>query len=416
VTRADDIHLDLAEFRLLRELFNEHAGLVFGAETRLVMERRLRERLAALGLSSFSEYYQLLRYDERGRAELEEALDLVTINETYFLREAYQLRAFKDEVLPALRSAPHGRERLSVWSAGCSTGEEVYSIAMLMRESGLFPGRAVRIFGSDISRRVLAHARRGVYGPSAFRAMPLDLKKRYFVDRDDGAHVIDDLRSVCQFGHLNLLDVPRSSIVGRVDVIFCRNVLIYFDDSSRRRVIEMFYDRLLPGGYLLLGHSESLLNVSTAFELVHLREDLVYRKPMTASRFWSSGDFFHRDVTFVDPAVRSTPPMSGPRPAAAFVAVSIRSGVGVEVPGGGADRAPGAGTADRAPGAGAADRAPGAGNADRAPGAGTADRAPGAGTADRPPGAGGSSRAQVPFVTRELSPTLTPKTPRGGST
>jgi chemotaxis protein methyltransferase CheR len=291
VARSDDIRLDLAEFRLLRELFNEHAGLVFGPETRPVLERRLRDRVAALGLSSFSEYHQLLRYDDRGHAELEEATDLVTINETYFLREAYQLRAFKDELLPALRDYPQGRERLSVWSAGCSTGEEVYSIAMTVRESGLFPGRSIRIFGTDISRRVLAHARKGVYGHSSFRAMPSELRKRYFVESRDGAHVIDDLRSVSQFGQLNLLDTPRSSIVGRVDVIFCRNVLIYFDEVSRRRVIETFYDRLLPGGYLLLGHSESLLNVSTAFELVHLREDLVYRKPTTSGRGWSGFDF-----------------------------------------------------------------------------------------------------------------------------
>ena len=316
--RYDDIHLDLAEFRLLRELFNEYSGIVFGSEQRMVVERRLRDRLAALGLSSFAEYYQLLRYDERGRAELEEAIDLVTINETYFFREAYQLRAYKDEILPALRAAPHTRERLSVWSAGCSTGEEVYSIAILTRESNLFPGRAVRVFGSDISRRCLTAARRGVYGPSAFRAMPTDLRRRYFVDRPDGAHVADDLRGICQFGHLNLLDTPRSSVVGRVDVIFCRNVLIYFDDASRRRVIEMFYDRLLPGGYLLLGHSESLLNVSTAFELVHLREDLVYRKPLSSTRFWSSGDFFRRDSALVDPSSRASlvPATSSLRPLA----------------------------------------------------------------------------------------------------
>ena len=104
--RSDDIRLDLVEFRLLRELFNEHCGILFGAESRLVVERRLRDRLAALGLSSFNEYYQLLRFDERGRAELEEAIDLVTINETYFLREAYQLRAYKDEILTALHFRP----------------------------------------------------------------------------------------------------------------------------------------------------------------------------------------------------------------------------------------------------------------------------------------------------------------------
>ena len=317
--RFDEIRLDQAEFRLLRELVNEHCGILFGTDARPVVERRLRDRLAALGLHSFGEYYQLLRFDERGRAELEEAIDVITINETYFFREAYQLRAYKEEILPVLRASPTPRERVSVWSAGCSTGEEVYSIAIATRESGYFQGKSVRVFGSDISRRCVAHARRGVYGPSAFRAMPPETRRRYFTERPDGAHVSDDLRAVCQFGHVNLLDVPRSAVVGRVDVIFCRNVLIYFDDVSRRRVIDMFYDRLLPGGYLLLGHSESLLNLSTAFELVHLREDLVYRKPLSStSRFWTTG----RSVAPSEPsgasrssAMSSAPPAEpGSRP------------------------------------------------------------------------------------------------------
>lgn len=283
-----DVHLEMAEFRLLRELFNEHCGILFGPEAKPIIERRLRDRIAALGLHSFSEYYQLLRFEERGRAELDEATDLITINETYFFRETYQLRAYREEILPMLRFGPGARDRLNVWSAGCSTGEEVYSIAMLTRDAGLFPGRTVRIFGSDISRRCVISARRGVYGPSAFRATPQDMRRRYFLERPDGMHVVDELRALCQFGQLNLLDGARASVVGRVDVIFCRNVMIYFDEASRRRVIEMFYERLLPGGFLLLGHSESLLNVSTAFELVHLREDLVYRKPMTATRLGAS--------------------------------------------------------------------------------------------------------------------------------
>ena len=283
-----DVHLEMAEFRLLRELFNQHCGILFGPETKPIIERRLRDRIAALGLHSFSEYYQLLRYDDRGHSELDEATDLITINETYFFRETYQLRAYREEILPRLHATPGGRDRLSVWSAGCSTGEEVYSIAMLTREAGLFPTRSVRIFGSDISRRCVISARRGVYGPSSFRATPPEMRRRYFHERPDGMHVVEELRSLCQFGQLNLLDSDRSSVVGRVDVIFCRNVMIYFDEESRRRVIEMFYDRLLPGGFLLLGHSESLLNISTAFELVHLREDLVYRKPITAIRVASS--------------------------------------------------------------------------------------------------------------------------------
>jgi len=277
--RIDDIRLEVDEFRLLREVINHHSGISFGMEARTVVERKLRDRLTALGFSSFGEYCQYLR-SERGRSELDEAVDLVTVNETYFFREDYQLRCFTSEVLPQLAREIGPRGRLSIWSAGCSTGEEVYSVAAAVKDSGLFNQAEIRIFGSDISRRCVAAARRGVYTASSFRQTPPDLRRRYFIDRPDGIHVAEELRALCNFGQLNLVNPERSAVVGRVHVIFCRNVLIYFDNASRRRVIEMFYERLLPGGFLLLGHSESLLNVSTAFELVHLREDLVYRKPV----------------------------------------------------------------------------------------------------------------------------------------
>lgn len=273
------------EFRLLRDLLNEHAGLHFDDGSAYLFDRRLGERLAALELSSFDEYYKYLRFNVRGQAELEEALETLTTNETYFLRQEYQLRAFRDELLPRLHDENAAQRRLVTWSAGCSTGEEVYSIAAMIQQSGLFDGWDVRVIGSDISKRSLAIARRGVYRGASFRTTPDEFLARYFVERSDGWHVVDWLRRYCYFGHLNLLDGLRAATLGRVDVVFCRNVLIYFDARSRRRVIDNLYDRLLSGGYLLLGHSESLLNLSTAFELVHLKEDLVYRKPPGAARY-----------------------------------------------------------------------------------------------------------------------------------
>lgn len=287
---AEDIRLAPDEFRLLRDLFNRHCGIVLSPEQRPVVERRLRERLSIHGLHSFGEYHQLLRSPQHGRDELDEAIDIVTINETYFYREDFQLSALQTEIIPMLRKPSLNRSNLSIWSAGCSTGEEVFSLAMLAREAGLVGGTDIRIFGSDISRRCIAHARRGVYGPASFRTLPFYLKRKYFVEHPDGFHVADELRAWCQFGHLNLLEPTKASVIGRVDVILCRNVLIYFDDASRRHVIDMFYNRLSPGGFLLLGHSESLLNVTTAFELVHLRDDLVYRKPLSASRTISVPD------------------------------------------------------------------------------------------------------------------------------
>ena len=268
------------EFRLLRDLFAQRTGLSFSPDSRPSIERRLRERLAVVGVPTFSDYYQYLRFNPRAASEWEEAVELLTTNETYFFREDYQLRSFANEVLPMLHDQAQHRGRLALWSAGCSTGEEAYTLAMLVIQSGLFDGWDVRIFGSDISKRCIGVARRAVYGPSSFRSTPAEMKRAFFVERPDGFHVIDRVRALCHFGSMNLLDQERARLLGRIDAIFCRNVLIYFDAHARKRTIDMFHERLYQGGVLLLGHSESLLNVTTAFELLHLREDLVYRKPM----------------------------------------------------------------------------------------------------------------------------------------
>ena len=286
---GDGATLKPDEFRLLRDLFATRTGLHFGPESRFTLERRLRERLMVLKLATFAEYHHYLRFGSRAAEEWDEAIDLLTTNETYFFREQRQLRAFQHEVLPMLQSQARSRRRLAIWSAGCSTGEEAYTIGALVHASRLFPRDApagqrwdVRIYGSDISRRCVTAARRGVYGESSFRVTTPDMRRAYFVERPDGWHVADFVRQMCHFGQMSLLDEDRSRVLGKADAIFCRNVLIYLDGRARKTAIEVLYDRLNPGGILLLGHSESLLNVSTAFELLHLRDDLVYRKPLSA--------------------------------------------------------------------------------------------------------------------------------------
>jgi chemotaxis protein methyltransferase CheR len=275
---------DAAETRQLAEVFRQEAGLAF-ADEGFVLERRLRERVAALGLTSFSQYVDHLRHDPGGAREIEEALELVTTHETYFFREEYQLRAFRDEVVPRLRQLAGARRRLAVWSAGCATGEEAYTVAMLLSHGGaLPPGWEARVFGSDLSRRCIAAARRGVYGPAAFRCVPVEFRQQYFVEAADGTAVSPAIRAMCSFAQLNLLDRDRLAVVGRVDAIFCRNVLIYLDQEARRRVLDNVYECLLPGGFLMLGHSESLLHVPSGFEPVRLRDDLVYRKPEGAPK------------------------------------------------------------------------------------------------------------------------------------
>lgn len=275
----DPPKLRAEDFRMLRDAINEHCGLYYEDDNLFVMERRLRPRLEALGIDRFDEYYRHLRLHPRGREELALAIESLTTHETYFLRERYQLEAFAREVLPKIAEASLGSRRISIWSAGCSTGEEAYSIAMAIRDTGQYDDWDVRIFGTDISRPVLHTARRAVYGESSFRALP-PRYNRYFVDTPEGRTLRPDIRAMCHFGQLNLLEHDRSVVVGTVDAVFCRNVLIYFDNESRRRVLRTIYERLHAGGFLMLGHSESLIRASTDFELVHLSSDLVYRRPM----------------------------------------------------------------------------------------------------------------------------------------
>lgn len=270
-----------AEFRMLAELLRSHCGLHFGSESRYLLERRLGRRLVELGLRSFTSYHYTLRSDATGEGELAWAIDNLTTNETYFLRERQQLEALVQEILPSLQARKGGREGgpVSIWCAGCSSGEEPYSIVMLAAEAGLEPGRDLRVYASDISRQMLHKARRGLYREASFRATEPWLRQKYFVEKDGHFRIADEVKRHVNFAHLNLLDEKRIALLGVLDVVLCRNVIIYFDLETKRRVVKIFHDKLRPGGYLLLGHSESLINLSTDFELKHLRHDMVYRRP-----------------------------------------------------------------------------------------------------------------------------------------
>jgi chemotaxis protein methyltransferase CheR len=268
------------EFRLLRTAIHEHCGLWYRDDSAYLLEKRLQARLQALGLPDFAAYHRFLRFDPGRDAELDEAADVLTTNETYFYREPFQLRAFLREILPELAQANVRTRRLRILSAGCSTGEEVYTLAALVKESGLFEGWDVELVGSDISRRCVAQARAGAYGEHAFRMPDAAPMRRWFHLRG-GKWVVDEaLRAMVRFQRENLVSARALSTVSRLDVVFCRNMMIYFDHPARRALLKRLHEKLREGGWLLLGHSESLINVTADFELVHLTSDLVYRKPM----------------------------------------------------------------------------------------------------------------------------------------
>lgn len=274
-TMSDD------EFLLLRDCIYSHCGIYFDQDSKYILEKRLSGRLTDLNLSSFYDYYHFLKYNRSKEQELMDIMDVLTTNETYFFRESFQLKAFTDEIIPELIKIKKasGNRSLRIWSAGCSTGEEPYTIAMLLSTIPELTGWKIEIIGTDISQKVLQQARRAVYGKSSFRVTEEEDLRRFFQQQDDGYKVKDSIRELVTISHLNLFDSSRMTMLGKVDLIFCRNVIIYFDQNAKKRVIESFHSAMYDGGFLLLGHSESLMNITTLFTLRHFKNDMIYQKP-----------------------------------------------------------------------------------------------------------------------------------------
>jgi len=271
------------QFKSFRDYLQRIYGIYFNEDMKYILERRLGNRLEALGMKDFSIYLANVMSPNSTSAEIGEAINILTTNETYFFREKFQLSAFREEILPELHKYKQDVRKLSIWSAGCSSGEEVYTIAILVDECGLFDGWEITILGGDISNRMIRKARNGIYSATSFRETPADYIKKYFEPLDNGDYkLIDRIQRMVKFREINLADKKQVLTAGIFDVVFCRNVIIYFDMGVKRKVIDHLFSVLEPAGYLLLGHAESLLNISTQFDLIHLKNDMVYRKPAEA--------------------------------------------------------------------------------------------------------------------------------------
>ena len=247
------------DFRLIRDLVYSYSGLFFDEGSKYLLEKRLYQRLKDNQLKNFREYYQFLKLNRKREQELELIMDLLTTNETYFFRESYQLDCFTKEIIPELCRKPAispFNRKLRIWSAGCSTGEEPYTIAMLLLEQPQLADWQIEIIGTDVSQRVLQQARRGVYRQSSFRTTEEYFIQKYFVQQDAGYSISEQVRRLVTISHLNLLDQSRISMLDTFDVIFCRNVIIYFDQTAKKKVVESFYSSLKDGGYLLLRSEE----------------------------------------------------------------------------------------------------------------------------------------------------------------
>lgn len=271
------------EFNLLRDLVYERTGLMFDERKLSFMETRIAKLLPAANCEAARDYYRLLRYSDPSHVEFQKFVEALTTNETYFFRDFPQLEGFANEVLPRL-AAKKRKEKdyvLNVWCAACSTGDEAYTLGIILRTClDDFSKWHIGLHATDIDSEVLATARRGVYCERAVKDVPPGYLQRYFTKSRNEYAICDEIRDSVKFAQVNLIDRKAMRKYQGMDFIFCRNVLIYFDDKSRRQVLNSFYDSLLPAGFIYLGHAESVGRISAAFELVKFDNTIVYQKPV----------------------------------------------------------------------------------------------------------------------------------------
>ncbi len=269
-----------AEFLRFRDFFYRHTGIFFAENKRYYVDKRLEDRITATGSSSFQTYFALLRAELAGE-EMRQLISRFTVNETYFFREEHQFRCLSTSLLPEIVARKRRGQPIRIWSIPCSTGEEPYSIAIWLLEN--WPEvdlHDIEILGSDIDADALRIAREGVYGPRALMRLSPDILARYFEPLGDGRQrLAEALRDSVQFTRANLVDPGQTGAYRGLDVIFCRNLLIYFDDASRRLAAENLYDCLSPGGHVCLGHSESMSRISSLFQVRRFPDAIIFRKP-----------------------------------------------------------------------------------------------------------------------------------------
>jgi chemotaxis protein methyltransferase CheR len=273
------VHVAPEDIQRFCEFLYRRTGMSFAEGKRYFIDRRLEERIVATGSSSFQSYFSLLRAD--ADHEIEHLINSFTVNETYFYREDHQLRCMTSNLLADIVTRKAQGESIRIWSIPCSTGEEPYSIAIwLMENWAEVDNYNIEIVGSDIDTRALKAAADGVYGDRALMRLPREIIGRYFERASEHDHRIDTgLRGSIQFTRANVIDVPDMARYRDFDIVFCRNVLIYFDDASRRLAAENLYDCLRPGGYICLGHSESMSRISPLFNVVRFPDAIVYQRP-----------------------------------------------------------------------------------------------------------------------------------------
>jgi chemotaxis protein methyltransferase CheR len=268
-----------ATFRQLRDFIYEKSGIFIPDNKKYFIENRLGKRIQEKNLKGYEDYLYVLKFGG-DKNELTRLFDLVTTNETFFFREPQQFDVFGGELMAKIiaENAKSGRKDIRVWSAASSTGEEPYTIGMVLLEKPETAGLRKDIFASDISESVLNSAKAAVYGSYAIRNIPDNYLKKYFTNTNQQYQLSASVKSLVKLMKVNLIEDRDSKAIRGMDVVFCRNVLIYFDEKAKQKAVSLLYDALRPNGYLFMGTSESLHNITRAFKPTVINKVIVYQK------------------------------------------------------------------------------------------------------------------------------------------
>jgi len=272
------LNIPLADptFKDLRDYIYSKSGIYIADTKKYLIENRLSRILQEKQLKSFEDYLNIIKVSSNG-TELSRLFDAITTNETYFFREPQQLDVFVDAVIPNIMRTKKAGQKIKLWSAACSTGEEPYTLSIMLMEKLLSSGK-FEIYASDLSEGVLSSAKRAVYNSYSVRNISDKYLKKYFSSSNQSYSLSSAVKSTVKFNKVNLIDDKSMRTLRGMDIIFCRNVLIYFDTKAKQKVISNLYDNLNPGGYLFIGSSESLHNVTRAFRPSVTNKVIMYQK------------------------------------------------------------------------------------------------------------------------------------------
>ncbi|NCS88527.1 MAG: chemotaxis protein CheR [Ignavibacteria bacterium CG2_30_36_16] len=282
LNQKQSLALSVSSFENWRQYIYENCGIYFQDNKKYLLESRLQKRIAFLGLESFDHYLDHLKYSTNSSSEKKYLFEAITINETFFFRNQPQLDVLVNTVMPELiaEKKKSGKNKIRIWSAASSSGEEPYSVAIVIWDliKPRFPNIEFEIVGTDISSAVLDTAKNGVYKEYSIRNAPAYYLKKYFKQNAAGFEILPQIKNMVSFRLLNLYDTMAMKMMMNFDIIYCANVLIYFNADSKIKVVNSLYNSLSKGGYLFIGYSETLHGISKAFKLISFPKTIGYKK------------------------------------------------------------------------------------------------------------------------------------------